>query len=170
MKVFSNNKAQSVMGIILIIAFVGLLVLIITFGTSHFLMREVNSMVQDDDSFNNESKTVMSEVTQRNNIVLDNAFVFLVGGIIIASFVAGFNIQRTPLFLILVIILLFISTFVGMKITNFYEDFAIDSSNDLSFSSYFPKANFIMSNLALFILGMVFSFGLGAIFRGNTSL
>jgi len=90
-------------------------------------------------------------------------------GLIIACFVAGFNIERTPLFLIIVIVLLFFTAYAGMKMSNMYEDFASDDE-DIKFSTYFPKANFVMSNLPLFIIGMVFSFGLGAIFRGNTSL
>lgn len=164
-----SSKGQSVMIPIIIIGVVGLLVLIITFASSHFLMREVNSVVQTDDSFNNQSQEMMNDITNRNNVSLDNAFIFLVGGLIIACFVAGFNINRTPLFLILVIILMFFVAYAGMKITNFYEDFAADDT-DLEFSTYFPKANFVMSNLGLFVLGMIFSFGLGAIMRGNTSL
>lgn len=165
----ASSKGQSFMLPIIIIGLVGLLVLIVAFAGSHLMLREVNDAVQGDDSFDNQSKELMQNTTSRNNIAFDNAFIFLVGGLIIACFIAGFNIERTPLFLIIVIILLFITALVAMQIANFYEDFALDDT-DIEFSTYFPKANFVMSNLALFIVGMVFSFGLGAIFRGNTSL
>lgn len=165
----ASSKGQSFMLPVLIIGLVGLLVLIISFAGSHLMLREVNTVIQSDDSFDNQSKTLMDNTTSRNNVSLDNAFIFLVGGLIIACFVAGFNIERSPLFLIIVIVLLFIVSFVAMQISNFYEDFALEDT-DIQFSTYFPKANFVMSNLALFIIGMIFSFGLGAIFRGNTSL
>lgn len=156
-------KAQVRLGVLLIVVGAGLLGLIVIFGGSNFLMSELNSEIQSGDDYDNNTQSVMQKVTDRNYKVLDNAFIFLFGVLVIASFFAGLTTQRNPIALIIVILLLFGSVWLGMTINNTYEDLASDMTDDIDFSTYFPKAHWVMSNLVISLIMVGFSFGLGMV-------
>ena len=164
-----NGCRGNAMPLIIVIGLVFFLVLVVAFGVSNTVLSEVNDLVQNDDSFVNESKTVMQSVTEKNGTVLDNAFAFLYAGLVVGAFLSGFATDRTPVFLLLTIVLLFATGYVGGKISNFYDEFDRDAQ-ELALAGTFPKAHFIMSYLPLFIVGLVFVFGVGIILRNNASI
>lgn len=165
----ASSKRGNAMPIIMFIGIAFLLILIIGFSIGNKILSDVNDMVQEDDDFNTQSKTVMQGVTDKNSTVLDNVFAFLYAGLIIGAFISGFTTNRTPVFLLLTIILLFVTGFVGAKISNFYDDFDGDAQ-ELALSTNFPKAHFIMSNLPLFLVGIITLFGVGVILRNQSEV
>lgn len=156
-------KAQARLGLLLLVVGVGLLGLIVIFGGSNFLMSELNTEIQSGDDYDNNTQSVMQGITDRNYQTLDNAFIFLFGGLVIASFFAGLTTQRNPIALIIVVLLLFGSVWLGMTINNVYENMASDMSDDIDFSTYFPKAHWVMSNLVISLIMVGFTFGVGMV-------
>lgn len=149
---------------------VGLLFLLVVMGTQNFLQHEVNTLVQSDDDFNNVSKSVSQDFTDRNNLALDNGFALLIGGVMIGLFLAGRTLSNNPLVLGMVFILLFFTVYAGMHIVNIYEELSDDTSEDLNFSVEFPKAHAIMSNLVIVIIGGITLFGLGIYTSNNIGI
>lgn len=159
---FKNNRGQLTIPLIIIgMIIVGFLVFILTAGVQSNLLREFNMEVQNDDSFNDVAKNAMSDVNSRNHTAWDNAFIFLAGFLLIALFLAGATVQRNPVILIIVIITIFLSTYIGMNIVNAYEDIAADTTDTLNFEVYYPKAHMIMSNLAIYMIFGMLLFGIG---------
>jgi hypothetical protein len=161
-----SSRKGGALPLIIVIGLVFLLLLLLSFALGNKLLSDINVMVQEDDSFTGESKAVMAKVASKNALVLDNAFAFLYAGLLIGALISGFTTDRTPVFLLLTIILLFATGYVGAKISNFYDDFQSDDS-ELSLANDFPKAHFIMSKLPIFIVGLVFVFGIGVLMRNQ---
>lgn len=158
----SSKKGQLTIPLIVIgIILVGFLVYMLAVGVGNGLLQDLNDQIQDDDSFSDTAKNPLQTLSERNHLAWDNGFIFLAGFMLLAAFLAGATIQQSPVVLIIVIITMFLTTYIGMNIVNFYEDITIDTSDDIDFSTYYPKASFIMNNLALYIIGAVTLFGIG---------
>lgn len=164
--VFSNKKGNAVILGMVALLVVGLIYFLITIGTQHFLLNEVNSMVQADDSFSATAQNTTQNLTNKNNIAWDNAFALLVGGALIGLFIAGFTLENNPLVLGVVFLLLILGSYAGFHIVNLYEQINVDTADTLNFEIEFPKAHLIMSNLVVAILSGITLLGLG-VFVGN---
>lgn len=162
---FSKKGNALIIGLIVLLV-VGSIFLLTVMATQNFLVGEVNSLVQDDNSFTNTTKTVTDTFNTNNNLALDNGFALLISGLMIGFFLAGRTLTNNPVILVVLILILLFTVYAGMHIVNIYEELADDTSDTLSFSTEFPKANAIMSNLVLIIVGGVTLLGLG-VFTGN---
>lgn len=149
---------------------VGLIFLLVVMGTQHFLLGEVNTMVQEDDDFDSNTKNITSELYNKNNVAWDNGFALLIAGLMIGFFLAGATLNNNPIVLGVVIIMMLFSVYAGMYIVNIYEDVSDDTTDTLSFNSEFPKAHAIMSNLVLVIIGGITLLGLGVFTSNNIGI
>jgi len=149
---------------------VGLIFLLVVMGTQNFLQKNVNDLVQSDSDFTNTSKAVSQSFTDKNNIALDNGFAFLIGGIMIGLFLAGRTLNNNPVVLGMVFLLLFFTVYAGFHIVNIYQDLADNTVDTLNFGVEFPKANAIMSNLVIVIIGGITLFGLGIYTSNNIGI
>lgn len=157
------KKAQGSFILIGIIGFIliGLLFFLTMIATNHFLLKEVNTMVQEDAGFSNASKESIQELSSKNNSAWDNAFAWLVGGLLIGMFLAGATFNNSPVMIIVVLLLMGIVVYSAMHIVNLYEEFSDETVEDLDFASNFPKANSVMNNLVLIVIAGVSLFGIG---------
>ena len=162
----SSKKGNALIVGMIFLMLVGLIYLLVVMGTQHFLMGEVNTMVQLDDSFSDEAKGVNQELTDKNNVAWDNGFAFLVGGLLLGLFLAGATLENNPVVMGVVLLLLVVSVYAGMHIVNLYEDVADSTVDTLNFAVEFPKAHLVMSNLVVVIIAGVGLLGLG-IFTSN---
>lgn len=102
-------------------------------------------------------------------LVFDNLFLGALLGLSLSSIVASTLLKTSPVWFFLSIILLALLLVVGAIVSNSYESF-IDSNAELNASaSAFPKMNFVMENLLLYmaVLGSLIIIGLYS-FRGQT--
>lgn len=158
---FSNKKGNAaVIGIIALVV-VGLIYFLITIGTQHFLLNEINGMVQEDGDFSAKAQSVTQTLTDNNNTAWDNGFALLVGGALIGLFIAGFTLENNPLILGVVFLLLILGAYAGMQIVNIYEEVNADTVDTLNFQVEFPKAHVIMSNLVVVLIAGITLLGLG---------
>jgi hypothetical protein len=161
----NQKKGNALILAIVFVVIAGLLFLLTLVGTNHLLLSEVNDLVQDSD-FAQVAKDSSQDLTSRNNLAWDNAFVLLSGGILVGLFFAGFTIQRSPVVLLFTFVIIFVAVYSGFHIVNVYEDLADNTQEDIDFQANFPKSHLVMSNLLIYIVVGVVVLGLG-IFIGN---
>lgn len=158
-----SNKGQSPLIFIVILGFLvaGAIFLLTVIGTNHFLLGEVNNIVQTDDTFNEQARNVSQQTFERNNQGWDNAFVWLVSGLLLCMFLAGSTIQKSPVIVIVLFVLLIVTAYAGITVNSLYDELQADTIDTIDFADSFPKSNFIMENILLVIIGAVTLFGLG---------
>lgn len=163
---FKNKKGQAIVLVIIILAVIGLLVLGVSMAIGNRLLTDFNDEVQSDNNvFDNYSQNVSQNLNDRMPKALDSFFLIFAIGLVIAIFIAGLTLDNSPLFLIIAIILLFVLAAIGMVITNSWEEMQQD--NDLSISSSYPNTNYILTHLGLYFPILIFSFGLGIVFKNR---
>lgn len=149
-----NKKGNAVIDTLTIVVI--LFVLVIASFIGKFVFTSINSDIQADDDFNNQTKTLVQEQHDRYSGLLDAvfllAFVLLWGLILVASF----NIDSHPIFFIFSIILLIFVFIVAGYISNAYADFSTDPDM-IAVTSTFPMTDWILSHLLLVAVIIGFS-------------
>ena len=149
-----NNKGNMVVGMVLI-----LVIIFVTGITAVFMnniVEEVNIEIQSDDSFNNESKTLISEHEERYSGTTDSIIVFILLGLWLLVIVLSFTGSEHPLMYILLVIILIVIAIVGGVLSNSWDDLLQEPEFDDA-DSEFPMTNFILSNFLLVIVIIGFS-------------
>lgn len=158
-----SSKGQSTILVILIIGFLlaGAIFILTVIGTNYFLLSEVDSMVQSDNGFNQEAKDLSANTLANNNASWDNAFLWLVGGLLLGLFAAGLTLQNSPVIVIVVLVLLAVTAYAGMHVSNLYDELQTETVDTIDFQTNFPKSHLIMNNIVLIVTGGVALFGMG---------
>ena len=106
--------------------------------------------------FVNESAAVM-ESTANTFTVLDNAYVFLIGGLVLALIVSAFFIQTNPIFFIVFLVGLLVTVIVSAPISNMFMN--LTASEQLSNATIvLPNTVLYTSQLPLIVMiaGIIF--------------
>lgn len=162
MKAFFNNKRGNLLVVGIIGLFlVGLFVFLLISSTTNLVVKEFTGLVAEENSgFNNESRATAQTINTGWAGWLDYAILFLTIGLFIGLFVAGVTVERSPIALIVVFLLLLVSVWAGMTVNNLYYELLAENPS-LLLSQEFPIANHIMSNIFLYFFGGMVLFGLG---------
>lgn len=149
-----NNKGNMVIGIVLLI------VVVFTAGLTGLFMNnivdEINTEIQTDNSFNNESKQIMSGVEETYNPTVD----YIIGLILVLSWlfilVLAWNGNEHPMLYILLIVILIILAIVGAVLSNAWEDVTTEDEFS-SAPANFPITNYLLTNFLVVIVLIGFS-------------
>jgi len=150
----SKKKGNAVLDTVTIV--IVLFVLVISIFMGKYIFTSLNSDIQADSDFNNQTKTIVQEQHDRYSGLLDA--IFLLAFILLWSLilVASFNIDSHPIFFIFSVILLIFVFMVAGYLSNAYADFSTDP--DLTaVTSTFPMTDWILSHLLLVAIIMGFS-------------
>jgi len=104
------------------------------------LFDEVNTDIQSNTEFSNESKTAMSSVYDRYDNIMDSAIVFVFLGLVLFAIISAFFIDTHPIFFIVSVILLIAVFVISISLGNVYTEIITDSQ----FSTL--AADFVMTN------------------------
>lgn len=158
-----NKKAQNTFLIIALFGFLiaGAIFLLVVMGTNFVLLKQVDVLVQDEDDFSAAAKASSTSSLEGQRSGWDNAFLLLVGGLLVALFIAGATIQNSPVVVVVVLLLLIFAAYAGFHVNNLYEELSSDTVDDIDFQTNFPKSHLIMSNIVVVLVGAASLFGLG---------
>ena len=160
-----NRKGQVFLDIVVIT--IVLLVTAMIFIFLYMVNNEITTALVSEDEFN--SSTVQGQMLNNWDsalpITFDNVFIIMFVLFWIFIIVSSIFIDSHPVFIIITLIFLIVLlTTVGV-FSNAYESFIMDG-DIYTFSTAFPKMNYVMEHLLLFAVFMSFS-GLIAIFGKN---
>jgi len=152
--IYKNKKASSfldgltILGFLILIGFLGIVI--------YDVFGDINTDIQNDDSFDNTSKERIDDLYDRFPSWLDGAFAFILVGLWIVTLVFAFLIDSHPVFFIVGIILIIIALMLAGIFTNTYEEW-VASEEIAGLELNFPIMNFIMKHLLETILVIVAS-------------
>jgi len=128
LKFKKKNKKGSFFDIFLIIGFIFGFVAMSVFGI--MLYNKMNVALEEVGIRNSSNATInVMEKTHTTMMSFDYLFIFLFGGLIIATIVGAFMIESHPIFLVVAILLLFVAVFASYLLWNAYNKM-IDSNED----------------------------------------
>jgi len=152
---FMNKKGDINIPIVMLL----MLVAVIFLFFSSFFFDKFYSAVETETAFNDSTTQGAMEDTQTALFNMDNTIFFLFIGFIISLIISSYLIRTSPIFMVIMIILLFIITIFSFIISNTYQGLIEGGGEFGSFSlTNYPKTNFIFSNLPLlFFIVDIFS-------------
>jgi hypothetical protein len=132
-------------------------VLLFAFGLMIFLSKNIvddlNADIQSDSDLSADAKSNSQSLTTRLPTVFDGAFVLIFILLWIGVLVLGYQVDISPAYFVLAIILLLVTVGIAMLIDNAYTDSLTDSDfSDMATS--FPMTNFILDKLGVVIAVM----------------
>jgi len=149
-----DKKGNMVIGMVLV------LVVIFSAGITAVFMNnivtEVNDDIQADDTFNAESKTILSNHESRYSGASDGIIAFIFGCLWVLVLVFAFIGNDHPIMYVFLVLMIVIVSLVGGIMSNSWDDLI----NEDEFSSApvdFPITDFILSNFLLVMVIMGFS-------------
>lgn len=137
--VFRKNKRGSISDLIFIATVIFFFAVLVLIGFK--VTNEFSSQIQSDDVFTADAKTAVASVNNLYPTAVDNSFLFLMVGLIIAAFVFAMAVAIHPVFFILYIIVFAFVIFLGAIFSNVYQQMAtdpalVDMANQLIFTSH----------------------------------
>lgn len=150
-----NRRGNAVLDSITVIILLFALAVLAPVG--YVLFSDLNTDIQNDDSFSTIAKTASSDMHTRYPSVMDGLFVFAFVLFWALSLVASFMIDSHPIFFIFAIILLACCLFVAAEMSNAFEEIGQDSDIDIDI---FPMTKFIMFHLVEFLVGVALTIAL----------
>lgn len=155
-----NKKGDINLPIVILILFVAVIVLFF----SSFFFSKFYSAVHYEPAFNNTEVQSSMANTQKSFFNLDNTIFFLFIGFIIFLIISSYLIRTHPIFMVIMIILLFLITMFAFIISNTYQGL-IEGGGEFGLYSEtnYPKTNFIFYNLPI-LMFIVDIFSLIAMF------
>jgi len=141
-----NKKGVISIPIVILMLFVAVVVLFV----SSFIFSEFKDVVSTEPAFNNTQVQSTLEDTQTALFNIDNTIFFLFIGFVIFLIISSYLIRTNPIFMVVMVILLFIITMFAMIISNTYQGLIEGGGAFGTFSlTNYPKTNFIFTNLPL---------------------
>jgi len=141
-----NKKGVISIPVVILMLFVAVVILFV----SSFIFAEFKDVVSVEPAFNNTEVQSTLEDTQTALFNIDNTIFFLFIGFVIFLIISSYLIRTNPIFMVIMIILLFIITMFTMIISNTYQGLIEGGGEFGTFSlTNYPKTNFIFTNLPL---------------------
>lgn len=120
---------------------------------------EINDELQLDDTLNETNKATIDTFNTRFPNILDGIILFTAIIAWLLAMVASFLIDSHPLFFAISIIIIVVLIFVGVNLTNAYEDISTDNEIS-SIVDDFPLSNYLLTHLHYYLIAIAISVGL----------
>lgn len=141
-----NKKGVISIPLVILMLFVAVVILFV----SSFIFSEFKDVVSTEPTFNNTQVQSTLADTQTALFNVDNTIFFLFIGFVIFLIISSYLIRTNPIFMVVMIILLFLITMFAMIISNTYQGLIEGGGAFGSFSLlHYPKTNFIFTNLPI---------------------
>jgi len=137
-----------------------IVILLIVWGAvsliGNSILEEVNTEIQNDDTYNDVAKENIQQTTTSYPQIMDSSYLVIMILAWIGVVIASLNALEHPIFFIIALIFISSLLFIGAVLSNFYEDLA--TTDDLITSAAdFPVTYFVNSNMVLVVLVIVAS-------------
>jgi hypothetical protein len=153
----SFRRGQTMLDALIVVIVLVVTAVIILFA--YKILSDVNTSVQADSSFTNESKQSLADTTASFASTWDAIWLMAVVLFWVMLIVTSFFIDTNPIFFIISILLLLVTFVVSMVLANAYSDIAADP--ELSgFAVQFPIMSWMMNHLLVVVVVMALSAGL----------
>lgn len=120
------------------------------------ILTELNDDIQNDDTFDNSSKQLSSDLTTNYPSIMDGGFFMVFALLWAAILIMAYFFEEHPVFLFVGVLVLMALLWVGGHLSNTYEEFATDE--DFSpFATAFPLTNFILNHYVVVMLCVIAS-------------
>jgi|2_EtaG_2_1085320.scaffolds.fasta_scaffold94471_2 hypothetical protein len=148
-----SKKGNAILDVIFIIIFIFGFALSTIIGYKFFL--DINEDLQDQDTFNNQSKEILNDLEGKYPSLFDGAFLVILIFLWIAGIVASFMVDTNPIFLVATVVMMVFVLFLATVFSNAYEE-VTDNDGLYSATQEFPITDFLMGNLytIALIMGM----------------
>lgn len=140
-----STPLDVLVGVVMFLAFA------ITAVFAFKVLSEINTEIQADSDFNNESKASINTVSVQFPTFMDNAFLMMVILFWVFIIVSSFFIDTYPAFFVISFIFLVFVFIVGMYLSNTYEE-VVSESGVSTYADSFPKMSWIMEHLLLVLM------------------
>jgi len=141
-----NKKGDINIPIVILLLFVAVIVLLF----SSFFFTKFYEAVEFEPAFNDTTTQSSMKDAQTGLFNVDNTIFFLFIGFVIFLIISAFLIRTHPIFMVIMIILLFLITMFSFIISNTYQGMIEGGGEFGTFSlTHYPKTNFIFENLPL---------------------
>lgn len=141
------NRKGSIVDVLFIVVMMFVLALVFLLATSMYT--NINNSLQSSDTISDNSKTILSNFNTKFPKVLDNAFVFILAGLILAVLIGGFLIRDHPAFFFVAMFMLIFFVALSAIFANVYHDVANSEAFSASAANY-PKMQHIMNNFPVY--------------------
>lgn len=126
-------------------------IFVISTFTGRYILNELNDEAQIDTTLHNESKEVFSDMTNRYDGIMDNAFLLFFILIWVGMLIGASQIDTHPIFFVISIIVLIFLLIVAALIGNYYEELEAEDEF-LNYGDSLPIIDYVMGHLVLFML------------------
>ena len=99
-----SKKGNAILDVIFIIIFIFGFALSTIIGYKFFL--DINEDLQDQDTFNNQSKEILNDLEGKYPSLFDGAFLVILIFLWIAGIVASFMVDTNPIFLVATVVMM----------------------------------------------------------------
>lgn len=150
-----KKRANAVVDGALILALIFTVVMTVIILQKNVLS-PINTAFQADAELSTQAKTISQNSTEKFGTTWDNIIPFLLSFLWMAAIVSSQFIDTKPVFFVFSIIGIIIVMMVAMSIEQSYEDTIADSEYT-GIETDFPKVHFIMENIVIVIMVIMFS-------------
>jgi len=144
---------RGIMDVILLAALVFVVAIAAVVGTH--LFAEINENLQDspigESSYANKSWISAVEVSENFDSLVLAAFIAM----IIMSLILAAVIPAHPIFIPVYVFIAILAVVISVPISNAFDEFANSATLSGTVNSYFPMADFILSNLPIIIVVLI---------------
>lgn len=153
----NGKRANVFFDTLIVIVVLFIFSMVIIYGYS--FLKEFNIDVQADSDVSAAMKNSLNDATTKYPLWTDSAFLTVFILLWFVVIIASFLIDSHPVFFIIAIILLFLLLFIGLVLSNTFQEITGDIELS-SFSASYPYTNFIMSHFVEFIIAIGISIAL----------
>lgn len=146
----------------MIVIVVILFVVAIIFGAAYYIKTEAYIPIMEE--FNESGDTQSAEILEisydRSDQLYDGILVFFIIGLFVVSWISAFILDAHPIFAVIILLLCGGVLFVGMLLTNTYEQLATEGAFTV-LRTNFPLSYYVFSHWL--IVGIVYLMSVGGI-------
>lgn len=158
------KKGNAVVDGALILAMIFSVVLVVII-LQRSVLDPLNTDIQADSDFSAQAKQISQDSTTRYSSFWDSAIPLLLAFLWAAGIISSQFIDTKPVFFIFSVIGIIVVLMVAMSIEQSYED-TISDSEYSGVELQFPKVHFIMENIVIVIMVIMFSIAVGLYAKG----
>jgi len=149
----SISISKSKKGIVgdMVFLVIGLILLATGAYVGHLITQSVNTQIQGSGFISAEGKNASGTIAAGQASWIDNAFLMVFAGLILALLVGSYFIDASPLFFIFGVLGLVILLTVAAMMSNWFQLFSAADAF-IGYSGAYPKMYFIMSHLVEILL------------------
>jgi hypothetical protein len=127
---------------------------------------DINTSLQGEADFGAEAQAAMQSQTDSTGSVFDSSIAIVLVGVWLLCMGLAYNSQGSPLLLVVALFIIVALGFVGMILSNSWEEFS-ESGGFTDVADSYPITNFVLTNYLIFVIVLGFTTLLVGMSRGG---